>query len=147
MRRAARRDGAFPGKLAGETVGMLSPEEVREIVAFIGLHRAADGPFDVVIGGASPGDDPLAAAALTAAYAAGATWWVESFSGARRRWRASGPASGGDRRDRSRRPRASSPDRHLGRRSGRRPRRLLARPADGRSARPWKALFPTVAGT
>jgi alkanesulfonate monooxygenase SsuD/methylene tetrahydromethanopterin reductase-like flavin-dependent oxidoreductase (luciferase family) len=80
MRRAARWDGAFPGKLAGMGVGMLTPDEVRAIAAFIGGRRAGDGPFDLVVAGTTPGDDPGAAAALVAQYAAaGATWWVESF--------------------------------------------------------------------
>lgn len=80
MRRAARWDGAFPGKLAGGEVGMLTPAEVRAIAAFIGEHRAGEGPFDLVIAGTTPGDDPNRAAAVAAAYVeAGATWWVESF--------------------------------------------------------------------
>lgn len=59
---------------------MLTPAEVRAIAAFIGEHRAGDGPFDLVIAGTTPGDDPNRAAPVVAAYAeAGATWWVESF--------------------------------------------------------------------
>jgi alkanesulfonate monooxygenase SsuD/methylene tetrahydromethanopterin reductase-like flavin-dependent oxidoreductase (luciferase family) len=68
MRRAAHWDGAFPGKLDGEGVGMLSPEEVRAIAAYIGAHRAGDGPFDLVIAGTTPGEDPAGAAAWVAAY-------------------------------------------------------------------------------
>ena len=81
MRRAARWDGAFPGKLDGTSVGLLTPDEVGDIIAFIRQHRRDDRPFDLVVGGTSPGDDPAAAAALVRPYAAvGATWWVESFA-------------------------------------------------------------------
>jgi alkanesulfonate monooxygenase SsuD/methylene tetrahydromethanopterin reductase-like flavin-dependent oxidoreductase (luciferase family) len=77
MRRAARWDGAFPGKLDGT----LTPDEIRAIIAYIERHRPSNRPFDVVVGGTTPGDDRAAAAARTATYAeAGATWWVESFA-------------------------------------------------------------------
>jgi alkanesulfonate monooxygenase SsuD/methylene tetrahydromethanopterin reductase-like flavin-dependent oxidoreductase (luciferase family) len=80
MRRAARWDGAFPGTWTGTGMGRFTPDEVREIAAYIAAHRTADTPFDLVIAGTTPGDDPTGAARLLAPYAeAGVTWWVESF--------------------------------------------------------------------
>lgn len=82
LRRAARFEGVFP-------VGVDSPDALAEIVGAVQELRAvrelravqevpADlpgltEPYDVAIGG-SPGTDPAPFAA------AGATWWMESFS-------------------------------------------------------------------
>jgi hypothetical protein len=79
MRRAARWDGVIPGKL-GST---LSPEEWRDILAYIKQHRTAttpfDAAFDAVHGGPTPGDDPARAKDIVAPYVdAGLTWWVET---------------------------------------------------------------------
>ena len=80
MRRAARWDGVFPSKLGDGGVGMLTAAEVREIVAYVGQHRTGSGPFDVVVAGETPDDNPAEAAALVATYAAaGVTWWLESL--------------------------------------------------------------------
>jgi alkanesulfonate monooxygenase SsuD/methylene tetrahydromethanopterin reductase-like flavin-dependent oxidoreductase (luciferase family) len=74
LRRAARWDGVVPGKLDA----VLTPEEVREIVAYVAAHRAGDAPFEVVVSGTTPGADPAAGAATVAPLAqAGATWWIE----------------------------------------------------------------------
>lgn len=67
LRRAARHDGMFP-------IGIEHPDQLSEIVAEVRAMRAADaGPFDVAVGG-SAGTDP------TPYEAAGATWWMTSFS-------------------------------------------------------------------
>lgn len=74
LRRAARWDGvrAVKGR------GRMSPDEVREMVAYIAAHRATEAPFEVAIGGTLPLEDRAAAAAEAAPYAeAGATWWIE----------------------------------------------------------------------
>ena len=74
MRRAARWDGVHPGRLDGP----LTPEDVRALIAYIGEHRTGQGPFDVVVADATPGDQPEVAAERVRAYAAaGATWWLE----------------------------------------------------------------------
>jgi alkanesulfonate monooxygenase SsuD/methylene tetrahydromethanopterin reductase-like flavin-dependent oxidoreductase (luciferase family) len=84
LRRAARWDGVFPIKARADDSGTLTPDEVRELVAYIRSHRESAAPFDVVIYGATPADDPARAAALVAPYAeAGLTWWQESLSGFR----------------------------------------------------------------
>jgi hypothetical protein len=44
-------------------------------------HRADDSPFEVVIGGHTPGRSADEDAAIVAPYrAAGATWWTEDIS-------------------------------------------------------------------
>jgi alkanesulfonate monooxygenase SsuD/methylene tetrahydromethanopterin reductase-like flavin-dependent oxidoreductase (luciferase family) len=74
MRRAARWDGVTPGKLSGP----MTPDDVREMVAYVMAHRASQEPFAVCVPGITPGDDPAAGAAHVAAFAeAGATWWIE----------------------------------------------------------------------
>jgi alkanesulfonate monooxygenase SsuD/methylene tetrahydromethanopterin reductase-like flavin-dependent oxidoreductase (luciferase family) len=76
MRRAARWDGAVP-LFAGAGHGHApSVADVREVVAYLGAHRTAAGPFDVVVGGTSPAGS--AARDVVAPLAeAGATWWDE----------------------------------------------------------------------
>jgi hypothetical protein len=77
FRRAARWDGVVPEKVAGQ---LPTPEEVRELIAFIDEHREdRTARFDVVSAGLTPGPD-AEGAAITHAYAdAGATWWLERF--------------------------------------------------------------------
>jgi probable F420-dependent oxidoreductase len=84
MRRAARWDGAFPASSENSGMAMLSPDEVRDIATYVAAHRQDDGPFDLVIGGETPGDDPSQAASVIAPYAdAGVTWWQEMVHGFR----------------------------------------------------------------
>jgi alkanesulfonate monooxygenase SsuD/methylene tetrahydromethanopterin reductase-like flavin-dependent oxidoreductase (luciferase family) len=75
MRRAARWDGFFPLKF-GDT---LTPDEWREIMAYIQQHRTSTTPFDFLHAGGTPGDDPAKAAEQVKPYAdVGVTWWLES---------------------------------------------------------------------
>jgi alkanesulfonate monooxygenase SsuD/methylene tetrahydromethanopterin reductase-like flavin-dependent oxidoreductase (luciferase family) len=76
FRRAARWDGVCPDGPGRP----LTPDEVRDLVAYINAHRTSDSPFDMVIAGATPGDDPAQAAEIAGAQAAaGATWWIEGI--------------------------------------------------------------------
>ena len=79
MRRAARWDGAVP-LFTTATHGYLPPlDQVRDLVAYVHRHRdpAHRTPFDIVLGGVTPGS-PARARDLIAPYAeAGATWWDE----------------------------------------------------------------------
>ena len=78
MRRAARWDGVHPGSL-GEP---LTPDDIRDMVAYIHQHRTDDGPFDVAIGGSTPGGDLAAAGEQIRPFAeAGVTWWLETGGG------------------------------------------------------------------
>jgi hypothetical protein len=48
--------------------------------AYIEQHRAAATPYDLVVEGFTPGDDPQAAAAKVRPFAeAGATWYLEAM--------------------------------------------------------------------
>jgi alkanesulfonate monooxygenase SsuD/methylene tetrahydromethanopterin reductase-like flavin-dependent oxidoreductase (luciferase family) len=81
MRRAARWDGVVvqatdaEGRPAGASV-------LPEIVGWLAGTRAREGrsgPFDIVVDGTTPGDDPDRAAEIAGRHAdAGATWWIES---------------------------------------------------------------------
>jgi alkanesulfonate monooxygenase SsuD/methylene tetrahydromethanopterin reductase-like flavin-dependent oxidoreductase (luciferase family) len=86
LARMARWDGMFP-----LFWGVNDPAEqqahLRSMVEkVIGLRAVAapdavGQPFDVVVSGESPGDEPSTAQGLVAAYAAaGATWWLESLN-------------------------------------------------------------------
>jgi hypothetical protein len=79
MRRAARWDGAVP-LFTDARHGHPPPvEQVRDLVAYIHQHRgdAAGRPFEIVLGGVSPGDAAKARDLLGPLVEAGATWWDE----------------------------------------------------------------------
>jgi hypothetical protein len=49
------------------------------MIAHVAAHRTESTPFDVVVEGTTPGDDPAAAAdAVRPWQDAGATWWLEA---------------------------------------------------------------------
>jgi len=82
MRRALRYEGLLPAMLdENGQVSMRGPtaDEVRAIKRFIETNRTETTPFDIVLEGDTPGDDPAQAAAIVRPYAeAGATWWLEA---------------------------------------------------------------------
>jgi hypothetical protein len=81
LRRAARFDGVVPLKLGddGELVP-LHADDLGELLAVVRAHRAGGEPFEVMLGGETPGDDPAAARAVVEPLAqAGMTWWTESL--------------------------------------------------------------------
>lgn len=83
LRRAARWDGVCPIKWGAS----MTPEEWRELLMYVQKHRTSSGPFDAVHSGATPGDDPMQAAALVRPYReAGVTWWVEPIDPWRFGW-------------------------------------------------------------
>ena len=74
LRRAARWDGVCPAKWGSP----ITPDEWRELLAYIQKYRTSTEPFDAVHSGATPGDNPTEAAALVKSYGdAGVTWWME----------------------------------------------------------------------
>jgi len=76
MNRALRYDGL----LAYTTRGELTPEDIREIKAYVEENRAGTQPFDIVWEGTTPGDDPEQASRIVGPFAeAGVTWWMESM--------------------------------------------------------------------
>src|SRR5882757_1776011 len=76
MRRAARWDGAVP-LFTTARHGQLPPvDQVRDLVAFVREQRG-DGPFEIVLGGVSPGNPAQARELIEPLMEAGATWWDE----------------------------------------------------------------------
>jgi alkanesulfonate monooxygenase SsuD/methylene tetrahydromethanopterin reductase-like flavin-dependent oxidoreductase (luciferase family) len=81
MRRALRCDGVLPYvKPRGQGYRATTPEDVRAIKAYVAERRKAPPPFDIVIEGTTPPDDPKAAKDVVRAWQeAGASWWIESI--------------------------------------------------------------------
>lgn len=78
MTRAARWDGIMPS-LADAPFDPLTPDHIRDITAWMAEHRATDTPYDVILEGVTPDDDPAATRAQLQPLAeAGVTWWIES---------------------------------------------------------------------
>jgi hypothetical protein len=80
MRRVLRYDGLLPAKLNDDgSFAELTPADIQAMKAFVEQHRSQPTPFDIVMEGETPGDDPEKAAATLRPWAeAGATWWIES---------------------------------------------------------------------
>jgi hypothetical protein len=58
----------------------MTADDVRELRAYIVEHRSDESPFDIVIEGVTPGDDPDKTAAIIEPLSdAGMTWWIESM--------------------------------------------------------------------
>jgi len=85
FRRAARVQGTWPlRRNADKTAATLTPDDVRDISRFIGELRTTAEPFDILVHGTTPADDPVAAAAAAREFAdAGATWWTERINSSR----------------------------------------------------------------
>ncbi len=82
LNRALKWDGYFPMMLDEQgNIAEMTPSHIREISTYIKDHRDSDTPFDIILGGATPGDDPARGAEIVAEYeAAGLTWWHESIT-------------------------------------------------------------------
>jgi alkanesulfonate monooxygenase SsuD/methylene tetrahydromethanopterin reductase-like flavin-dependent oxidoreductase (luciferase family) len=79
IRRATHWDGVVP-LFATATHGHVPPvDQVRDLVAYVHQHRKdpQDSPFEIVLGGASPGNPAKAADLIAPLADAGATWWDE----------------------------------------------------------------------
>ncbi len=79
MRRAARWDGVVP-LFTTARHGQVPPvDQVRDLVAYVRQHRAGhrDSPFEIVLGGATPGDPVKSRMVIGPLADAGATWWDE----------------------------------------------------------------------
>ena len=75
MQRTLRFDGILPAKLDGE----MTPADIQEMKAWLSQHRESPTPFDIVMEGETPGNDPVAATAMLLPLArAGVTWWLEA---------------------------------------------------------------------
>jgi hypothetical protein len=82
MARVLRYDGLLPDKRNPDGTPAkeaLTPDDYREMKAFVEERRSATTPFDIIREGETPGDAPDEAAAIVRPWAeAGATWWMES---------------------------------------------------------------------
>ena len=91
MARALRYDGLLPAMMGQDGQVQFNPPtpaDLREMATFVHANRTQSSPFDFIMEGRTPGDDPAQAAAVVAPYAqAGATWWNEAL------WDAPDPAS------------------------------------------------------
>ena len=75
MSRALRYDGL----LAYTTRGEVTPEDIRAMRAYVEENKEANGTFDIIWEGVTPGDDPERTVSMVRPLAeAGATWWIES---------------------------------------------------------------------
>jgi alkanesulfonate monooxygenase SsuD/methylene tetrahydromethanopterin reductase-like flavin-dependent oxidoreductase (luciferase family) len=80
LRRAARFDGVVPLKVGQDELVTLDPGDLAELLAVVRADRPGGGPFEAMVGGATPGDDPAAARAVVEPLAeAGMTWWTEEL--------------------------------------------------------------------
>jgi alkanesulfonate monooxygenase SsuD/methylene tetrahydromethanopterin reductase-like flavin-dependent oxidoreductase (luciferase family) len=79
MRRAARWDGAVPLFTEARHGHPPPVDQVRELVTYLRQQRRdqSEIPFEIVVGGASPGDPGRARELIAPLADAGATWWDE----------------------------------------------------------------------
>ncbi|HBE29163.1 MAG TPA: LLM class flavin-dependent oxidoreductase [Ktedonobacter sp.] len=80
LRRALQWDGILPTKMLDNgSFAEMTPADIQALKTFSEHHRPGGTPFDIVMEGETPGDDPVAATALLQPLAqAGVTWWIES---------------------------------------------------------------------
>jgi alkanesulfonate monooxygenase SsuD/methylene tetrahydromethanopterin reductase-like flavin-dependent oxidoreductase (luciferase family) len=77
FRRAARWDGISLMTVNQVTNELLTPQEIREIVAYVKAHRNGSEPFDIAVNGETSSDLKKGAEIVQPYIEAGATWWVE----------------------------------------------------------------------
>src|SRR5258708_5090734 len=81
MRRVIRYDGLVPNALDKDGKHRpVTPDDIREMKAFIDKERIDTTPFDIIMEGQTPADDPQKAADIIRQWQdAGVTWWLESM--------------------------------------------------------------------
>lgn len=81
MQRVLRYDGLLPNVMdENRHHRPATPQDLREMVAYVAEHRESSTPFDFVIEGTTPGDDPAGTAEIVQPWQeAGATWWIEAL--------------------------------------------------------------------
>jgi alkanesulfonate monooxygenase SsuD/methylene tetrahydromethanopterin reductase-like flavin-dependent oxidoreductase (luciferase family) len=82
MRRAVRWDGIVVQALGADGEPAVGPDVIAEVVTWCRRERSEelrDRPFEIIVDGVTPADDPPAAAAIARAHEeAGVTWWLEA---------------------------------------------------------------------
>jgi len=81
LRRALKYDGLLPTVVDPKNAArQASPEEIRQIKAYIDANHGDTAPFDIIVEGETPGHDPARAADIVHPWSeAGATWWIEGL--------------------------------------------------------------------
>jgi hypothetical protein len=81
MRRVLNYDGLLPHVMTSQGEFQdVTPNAIREMKAFIDEYRTLDTPFDIVMEGETPGDDPEESSAIIRVWQnAGVTWWIEAL--------------------------------------------------------------------
>lgn len=81
MARVIRYDGLLPNVLDDSGKGKTTtPDDIRAMGDFIAAHRTESTPFDIIMEGQTPGDNPTEGARIVNEWAiAGATWWIEAM--------------------------------------------------------------------
>jgi len=76
MHRALDWDGIIPQKF--RDWHPLSADDIRKVRDYVGTHRQAKGPFEIICGGSTGGKKSKRASEIVRPFIdAGATWWVE----------------------------------------------------------------------
>ncbi len=80
MQRVLRYDGLLPAKKnADGSDAEITPADIQAMKAYIVEHRTLTTPFDIVMEGETPGDNPERSGEIIRQYAdAGITWWTEA---------------------------------------------------------------------
>jgi hypothetical protein len=80
MKRAIKYEGIIPTiKNKQGQFEDITPEHIIEIKEYIQENHSKKAPFDIIVEGKSPGDDPEVSMSIIKPFAeAGATWWIES---------------------------------------------------------------------
>ena len=80
MHRTLHWDGVLPTKMhENGSFAEMTPADIQTMKTFIEKHRSLTTPFDIVMEGETPGDDPVAATIILQPLAqAGVTWWLEA---------------------------------------------------------------------
>lgn len=81
MRRVLRCDGVIPARMNEDrSFAEMTPADIVAMKAFIDERRSQTTPFDIVMEGETPGDEPEKATAIIRPLAeAGVTWWLEAM--------------------------------------------------------------------
>jgi len=83
LRRVLRYDGLLPAMLDEKSkvrMTPVKPDELKQMKAWFEANRSEKSPFDYVVEGQTPGDNPTQAREIIQPFvAAGATWWIESM--------------------------------------------------------------------
>jgi len=83
MQRVLRYDGLLPAVMGEDgkvRMSPVTPDEIRQMTAFIAANRTETTPFDIVVEGQTPGDGREQTATLMRQWVdVGATWWMEGM--------------------------------------------------------------------